>query len=85
MHEALALDASDATVRRRLRTAGLRRDMAAQEPVLSASNKEVRLRFAVAHQSWTMEDWGQEIFFLMSRHSPPSMISACVWRPQGAP
>lgn len=47
IREHLALDTSDATVRRRLRSAGLISGMVAQKPFLTASNKEVRLHFAI--------------------------------------
>ncbi|KAM7282618.1 hypothetical protein ISCGN_002763 [Ixodes scapularis] len=43
---ALELDVSDTTVRRRLREAGMQSRVAAQKPLLTPSNKTVRLKFA---------------------------------------
>ncbi|KAH9364992.1 hypothetical protein HPB48_015317 [Haemaphysalis longicornis] len=44
---------------RPFRSVGLRSAVAAQRPLLSASNEESRLRFASSHQSRTVEDWGR--------------------------
>lgn len=83
IREALAVDASDSTVRRRLRSVGLRSAIAAQKPLLSAANKEARLRFAISHQSWTVEDWGRVVFSDESTFSTKQDQRVRVWRLQG--
>ncbi|KAH7961748.1 hypothetical protein HPB52_011864 [Rhipicephalus sanguineus] len=62
IREDLDLDVSDTTVRRHLRTAGLRSRVAAQKPVLTAANKDARRQFAELHEAWTSEEWGRVIF-----------------------
>ncbi|KAH9360069.1 hypothetical protein HPB48_006666 [Haemaphysalis longicornis] len=56
------LDVSDISVRRRLRSAGLRSRIASQKLLLTTGNKNARLHFATQHASWTTEDWGRGIF-----------------------
>ncbi|KAH6930330.1 hypothetical protein HPB50_012828 [Hyalomma asiaticum] len=53
---------SDSTIRRRLREAALRSRIAAQKPLLTCANKTARLKFAVDHRSWRVEDWKYVIF-----------------------
>ncbi|KAH6925359.1 hypothetical protein HPB50_004006 [Hyalomma asiaticum] len=48
---------SDSTIRRTLREAALRSRIAAQKPLLICANKTARLKFAVDHRSWRVEDW----------------------------
>ena len=77
IREELQLDVSDVTVRRRLRSAGLHSAMAAQKPLLSHSNKEARLRFAMGHVSWTADDWGR-VVFSTNPPSPRGKTNVCV-------
>lgn len=58
----VGLDTSDELVRKRLREAGLTNRCAAQKPLLSATSKAERLRFAHEHLQWTVDDWGQVAF-----------------------
>nr|XP_037285018.1 uncharacterized protein LOC119177940 [Rhipicephalus microplus] len=53
--EDLDLDVLDTTVRRRLRTAGLRCRVAAQKPLLTAAHKDARRQFSELHEAWTSE------------------------------
>ncbi|KAH7981460.1 hypothetical protein HPB49_024330 [Dermacentor silvarum] len=50
-------DVSDSTVRRRLREAALRSRIAAQKRLLTWANKTARLKFALDHRTWRVEDW----------------------------
>ncbi|KAH9376395.1 hypothetical protein HPB48_001330 [Haemaphysalis longicornis] len=59
IREPFAVDASDSPVRR---SAALRSAIAAQKALLSASNKEARLRFAISLQWWAVEDRGVVVF-----------------------
>ncbi|XP_075526326.1 uncharacterized protein LOC142558047 [Dermacentor variabilis] len=56
------LGVPNATVKRRLRAAGLRSRIAAQKPLVSVKNKGTRLAFARDHQQWTEEHWGKVVF-----------------------
>ncbi|KAH8021755.1 hypothetical protein HPB51_016819 [Rhipicephalus microplus] len=58
----LDLDVSDPTIRRRLRTAGLRSRIAAQKPLLTAAHQDARRQIAELHEAWTSEEWGRVIF-----------------------
>ncbi|KAH9361479.1 hypothetical protein HPB48_004578 [Haemaphysalis longicornis] len=62
IREAAGLDVSDELVRSRLREAGLRNQVAAQKPLLSAVNKFKRLEFARHHLTWTVDDWQRVVF-----------------------
>ncbi|KAH6921257.1 hypothetical protein HPB50_027758 [Hyalomma asiaticum] len=62
VREQLDVDAYLATVRRRLRSAGLQNSVAARKPVVTASNKKSRVQFTEAHASWMANDWGRVIF-----------------------
>lgn len=84
IREHLGLDASDATIRRRLRSAGLISGMAAQKPLLTESNKEARLRFATEHASWTADDWGRVVFSDESTFTTRQDQRVRVWRVRGA-
>ncbi|KAH9373078.1 hypothetical protein HPB48_005442 [Haemaphysalis longicornis] len=79
----LDLDVSDSTVRRRLRSAGLRSRIASQKPLLTTSNKNARLHFATQHASWRTEDWGRVIFSDESTFCTRLDQSVRVWRLQG--
>ncbi|KAG0426086.1 hypothetical protein HPB47_026796, partial [Ixodes persulcatus] len=83
IREELELDVSDVTIRRRLASADLHSAMAAQKPLLSPSNKNARLRFAMGHASWTADDWG--VFSDESTFSTRQDERVRVWRPHGAP
>ncbi|XP_075530153.1 uncharacterized protein LOC142563485 [Dermacentor variabilis] len=77
----LALEhVSDSTVRRRLREAALRSRIAAQKPLLTVANKTARLKFAVDHRSWKVEDWKYVIFSDESTFSSRWEKQRRVWR-----
>lgn len=83
IREDLDLDVSDTTVRRRLRTAGLRSRVAAQKPLLTAANKDARRQFAELHEAWTSEEWGRVIFSDESTFSTRQDQRLRVWRLPG--
>lgn len=83
VREQLDVDASLATVRRRLRSAGLRNSVAARKPLVTASNKKARLQFAEAHASWTADDWGRVIFSDESTFTTRQDQRMRVWRTRG--
>ncbi|KAH7944131.1 hypothetical protein HPB52_016367 [Rhipicephalus sanguineus] len=83
VREQLDVDASLATVRRRLRSAVLRNSVAARKPVLTASNKKSRLQFAEAHVSWMADDWGRVIFSDESTFTTRQDQRMRVWRTRG--
>ncbi|KAM7310536.1 hypothetical protein ISCGN_007444 [Ixodes scapularis] len=77
---ALELDVSDTTVRRRLREAGMQSRVAAQKPLLTPSNKTVRLKFANDYRSWTVNEWKCVVFSDESTFSTHSHQQQGVWR-----
>lgn len=83
IREALDLDASDSTVRRRLKDAGFRSCVAARKPLLRAASKNARLQFALQLASWTSEDWSHVIFSDESTFSTRQDQRARVWRLSG--
>jgi transposase len=48
---------SDTTVWRILRASGLRKTKPTRKPGLTEEMKKARLRFALDHQHWTLDDW----------------------------
>uniref|UniRef100_A0A131XWY2 Putative transposable element n=2 Tax=Ixodes ricinus TaxID=34613 RepID=A0A131XWY2_IXORI len=83
IRDALAIEASLPTLRRRLAEAGLAGlscRVTAQEP-LSESDKQDRLRFATAHESWTKGDWAKVIFSYESTFTTHWDKRLQVWRP----
>lgn len=84
VREELDVGASDVTIRRRLRNAGLRSAMAAQKPLLTPANKDSRLAFAMQHASWTAADWGRVVFSDESTFSTRQDQRVRVWRPRGS-
>lgn len=48
---------STKTVRRALRSAGLRPVVKCKRPSLTKRHKRERMDFALAHENWTLEDW----------------------------
>nr|XP_037280427.1 uncharacterized protein LOC119173743 [Rhipicephalus microplus] len=83
IREDLDLDLSDITVRRRLRTAGLRSRVAAQKLLLTASHKDARRQFAELHEECTSEEWGRVIFSDESTFSTRQDQRLRVWRLPG--
>ncbi|XP_077486466.1 uncharacterized protein LOC144097693 [Amblyomma americanum] len=71
---------SDSTVRRRPREAAVRIRIAAQKPLLTVANKTARLKFAVDHRSWRVEDWKCVIFSDESTFSTRWDQQKRVWR-----
>ncbi|KAK8783000.1 hypothetical protein V5799_015659 [Amblyomma americanum] len=59
--ENTGVNAHPATVRNRLKEAGLHSRVAAQKPFLNSTHKTKRLQFA-EHASWTSEEWKRVIF-----------------------
>lgn len=73
---------SNATVRRRLRAAGLKSRIAVQKPLVSAKNKDKRLAFARDHEHWTEEHWGKVVFTDESAFTTRWDQRQRVWRPE---
>ncbi|KAH6930546.1 hypothetical protein HPB50_014673 [Hyalomma asiaticum] len=71
---------SDSTIQRRLREAALQSRIAALKPLLTYANKTARLKFAVDHRSWTVEDWKYVIFPDESTFSSRWDQQKRVWR-----
>lgn len=55
-------DVSAQVIRRRLKEAGLVCWVRKEKPFISPANKEKRRLWALAHESWTVEDWKNVIF-----------------------
>ena len=53
---------SVATIKRTLVNAGMHGRIARRKPYLSRVNRKRRLRFALQHKNWSVEDWSQIIF-----------------------
>src|SRR5436190_5361051 len=53
---------SSQTVRRHLRTSGLRPVVKKKRPLLKPAQRRARLHFAQSHLEWTLEDWKQVIW-----------------------
>jgi hypothetical protein len=51
------IQASNTTVRGRLKEAGLVAHVALKKPLLTAVHRRKRLQFALAHSNWTWVDW----------------------------
>ncbi|KAG0421743.1 hypothetical protein HPB47_002403 [Ixodes persulcatus] len=81
LRDALDLDVSLATIRRRLREAGLHGCVAAQKPYLTDRQRRQRLDFARAHEDWTISEWGEVIFTDESTFSSRWDQRRRVWRP----
>lgn len=60
---------SSKTISRRLKETGLRSRRPATGPVLLPIHRTARLRFALEHQNWTVEDWSSVLFTDESRVS----------------
>ncbi|KAH6922320.1 hypothetical protein HPB50_013138 [Hyalomma asiaticum] len=71
---------SDSTIRRRLRETALRSRIAAQKPLLTCAKKTARLKFAVDHRSWRVDDWKYVIFYDESTLSSRWDQQKRVWR-----
>ncbi|KAH8029148.1 hypothetical protein HPB51_023688 [Rhipicephalus microplus] len=82
--DALHLNASIWTIRRRLAEAGLADCVAAQKPHITNRQRFMRLQFARSVQTWGSEEWGELVF------SDESTFSSCwdqerrVWRPMNS-
>ncbi|KAH7977841.1 hypothetical protein HPB49_003718 [Dermacentor silvarum] len=57
IRDELSLSISTATVRRRLKEAGISNFAAAQKPFLPERQRQPRLDFALNHQRWNEEEW----------------------------
>lgn len=78
------LQISTSTVRRRLREAGLASRRPMTGPLLTREHRRSRLRFALEHRDWTIEDWKRVLFTdetRVSLHSPDGRER--VWRRHG--
>ncbi|KAH7956692.1 hypothetical protein HPB52_011772 [Rhipicephalus sanguineus] len=60
--DALHLNASVWTIRRRLAEAGLVNCVAAQKPHITDRQRSMRLQFARSVQTWGSEEWGEVVF-----------------------
>lgn len=78
---ALNLQASEETIRRRMREAGLRGFVAAQKPHLTDRQKAQRLQFSREYEHWTREEWTQVIFSDESTFTSRWDQERRVWRP----
>ncbi|KAH6948725.1 hypothetical protein HPB50_026026 [Hyalomma asiaticum] len=61
------------------------RRVAAKKPLLSGQNKIARLRFAIDHRSWSVDDWKSVIFSDESAFSTRWDQQQRVWRLEGTP
>lgn len=77
IREALRLDASAKTIRRRLQVAGVRSCVAAQKPHLTDKQRQARLDFARAVEQWSAKI-GARSSLPMSPPSAPAGISSDV-------
>ena len=53
---------SDDTMRRALKSVGMKSTVKRKRPLLSARHRRARLDFALAHQYWTEQDWDEVIW-----------------------
>ena len=58
----LGIVASESTLRKYLRQAGIRRCIACKKPLVSKANRVKRLKWAREHLHWELEDWLRIIF-----------------------
>ena len=58
---------STQTVRNRLREVGMRPKVPVKAPLLTRAHKVTRLKFALNHQHWNVEDWSNILFADESR------------------
>lgn len=58
----LGLVCSNRTIARTLNNSGFRRCVAVSKPFLSEAHKAKRLRWALEHQDWDIEDWYRVIW-----------------------
>lgn len=72
--ENIGVQGSVSTVRRRLRAANLMGRVARKKPLLTASHRLRRLRFAKIHKDWTKEDWEK---VLWTDEAPFSIVGHC--------
>lgn len=78
--ENTGVNAHPATVRNRLKEAGLHSRVAAQKPFLNSTHKTKRLQFAEQHASWTSEEWKRVIFTDESTFCTKQAQRKRVWR-----
>ena len=64
------LNLSSSTIGRRLRKAGLLARKPRHKPWLTAELKNARLRFAIQHRHWNVEQWSKVLFTDESRFTP---------------
>ncbi|KAH7956117.1 hypothetical protein HPB52_006132 [Rhipicephalus sanguineus] len=62
IRDALQLDVSISTIRRRLVEAGLKNCVAAQKPHITERQRTQRLQFALSVQTWSSPDWNEVVF-----------------------
>lgn len=74
------LQISTSTVRRRLREAGLASRRPMTGPLLTREHRRSRLRFALEHRDWTIEDWKRVLFTDETRVSLHSPDEKKTWR-----
>lgn len=82
--DALHLNASVWTIRRRLAEAGLANCVAAQKPHITDRQRSMRLQFARSVQTWGSEEWGEVVFSDESTFSSRWDQERRVWRPMNS-
>ncbi|KAH8035934.1 hypothetical protein HPB51_012308 [Rhipicephalus microplus] len=82
--DALHLNASVGTIRRRLAEAGLANCVAAQKPHIKDRQRSMRLQFARSVQTWGSEVWGEVVFSDESTFSSRLDQERRVWRPMNS-
>ena len=75
---------SVATIKRTLVNAGMHGRIARRKPYLSRVNRKRRLRFALQHKNWSVEDWSQIIFsdeskFQLYKSNGRTYVNGEVW------
>lgn len=81
IRDELSLSISTATVRRRLKEAGISNFAAAQKPFLPERQRQPRLDFALNHQRWNEEEWKNVVFSDESTFCTRWDQQRRVWRP----
>ncbi|KAM7310368.1 hypothetical protein ISCGN_007276 [Ixodes scapularis] len=79
--DALQIDLSESSIRRRLQEAGLGSCIAAQKPYLTDRQKRQCLNFACSHERRSVTDWGEVVFTDESTFLSRWDQQRHVWRP----
>lgn len=85
LSSALGIEVSDRTVRRRLKSLGVKSVIPRKVPKLTPAMKKKRLRFAKAHAQWTIHDWRKVCFSDESTFEVQLSHSNRVWHLPNSP